>query len=298
MKSKAFLYVSLAVDVLIAISKFIAAAVTGSSSMIAEGIHSVIDASSQLLLLWGIKTSRKQADQARPFGYGKELYFWSFIVSLIIFILGGCISFYEGLMRLKNPEFNKDQNWNYIVLAIAFVFTIVSLVSALKAFNRQRARTPFFEAVTISKDPSTFIVLLGDVGDLIGLVIAFAGVFLGHYFNNPYYDGVASMVIGTVMIAISVLLVRESKSLLMGEVPGRKTLRKVVALTEADTAVIKVKKHFSMYMAPEEILLQLNTVFKEGLTTLQITDAIERITKAIQVEFPRIKQIFIEPVAR
>lgn len=298
MKSKAFLYVSLAVDVLIAISKFIAAAITGSSSMIAEGIHSVIDASSQLLLLWGIKTSRRSADETRPFGYGKELYFWSFIVSLVIFILGGCISFYEGLMRLRNPVFNQDQNWNYIILAIAFVFTMVSLVSALKAFNKQRGNTPFFEAVTQSKDPSTFIVLLGDVGDIIGLVIAFLGVFLGHYFNNPYYDGIASMAIGAVMIAISMLLVRESKSLLMGEIPGRKTLRKVVALTEADMAVIKVKKHFSTYMAPEEILLQLNVIFKEGLTTHQITGAIERIIKTIQVEFPRIKQIFIEPVAK
>ncbi len=298
MKSKAFLYVSLAVDVLIAISKFIAAAVTGSSSMIAEGVHSVIDASSQLLLLWGIKTSRRLADEARPFGYGKELYFWSFIVSLVIFILGGCISFYEGLMRLKRPELNQDQNWNYIILAIAFVFTIVSLISALRVFNKQRGNTPFFEAVTRSKDPSTFIVLLGDVGDVIGLVIAFVGVFLGHYFNNPYYDGIASMAIGVVMIAISMLLVRESKSLLMGEIPGKKTLRRVVAIAEADNAVVKIKKHYSMYMAPEEILLQLNTVFKEGLTTHQITDAIERITKTIQVEFPRIKQIFIEPVAK
>jgi cation diffusion facilitator family transporter len=298
MKSKAFLYVSLAVDILIAISKFIAAAVTGSSSMIAEGIHSVIDASSQLLLLWGIKTSKKLADEARPYGYGKELYFWSFIVSLVIFILGGCISFYEGLIRLKQPEFSQDQNWNYIILAIAFIFTMVSLVTALKAFNKQRGNMSFFKAVTQSKDPSTFIVLLGDVGDLFGLVIAFLGVYLGHLFNNPHYDGIASMAIGIIMIAISMLLVRESKSLLMGETTSRKTLRKVVALTEADVAVVKVKKHFSMYMAPEEILLQLNTVFKEGLTTRQITDAIERITKTIQVEFPRIKQIFIEPVAK
>ena len=298
MKSKAFLYVSLAVDILIAISKFIAAAVTGSSSMIAEGIHSVIDASSQLLLLWGIKTSKKLADESRPFGYGKELYFWSFIVSLVIFILGGCISFYEGLIRLKQPEFNQEQNWNYIILAIAFIFTMVSLVTALKAFNKQRGNMSFFKAVTQSKDPSTFIVLLGDVGDLFGLVIAFLGVYLGHLFNNPHYDGIASMAIGIIMIAISMLLVRESKSLLMGETTSRKTLRKVVALTEADVAVVKVKKHFSMYLAPEEILLQLNTVFKEELTTHQITDAIERITKTIQVEFPRIKQIFIEPVAK
>jgi cation diffusion facilitator family transporter len=286
------------VDTLTAVSKFIAAAVTGSSSMLAEGIHSVIDAISQLLLLWGIKTSKKLPDETRPFGYGKELYFWSFIVSLLIFIIGGCISFYEGLLRLNKPEFNANQNWNYIILAIAFVFTMISMVTALKAFNKQRGDMPFFKAVTQSKDPSTFIVLLGDVGDLLGLIIAFLGVYLRYLFNNPYYDGIASMCIGIIMIVISLLLVRESKSLLMGETTSRKTLRKIVALTEADVAVVKVKKHFSMYMAPEEILLQLNTVFKDDLTTGQITDAIERITKTIQGEFPRIKQIFIEPVAK
>jgi len=264
--------------------------------MISEGVHSVIDAISQLLLIWGIKTSKRLPDSTRPFGYGKELYFWSFIVSLVIFILGGCISFYEGLIRLNRPVFEGDPNWNYAILGIAFLFTIVSLVSALKAFNKQRRDTPFWTAVKESKDPSTFIVLLGDVGDILGLMVAFFGVYLGRLLHNPYYDGVASIVIGVIMIAISGILVRESKSLLMGETTSRKTLRKIVSLTQADEAVLKVKKHFSMYMAPEEVLLQLNTVFKDNLTTKQITDAIERITKTIQHEFPRIKQIFIEPV--
>ncbi|HAL81728.1 MAG TPA: cation transporter [Mucilaginibacter sp.] len=298
MKSRLFLYVSLAVDISIAVSKFIAAAVTGSSSMISEGIHSVIDASSQLLLLWGIKISKRQADAERPFGYGRELYFWSFIVSLVIFIIGGCISFYQGFMRMKQPEFEGNQIWNYAILMIAFLFTMVSMAASLKAFNKQRGRhVSFWNAVTQSKDPSTFIVLLGDLGDMLGLVIAFLGVYLGHLFHNPYYDGIASMAIGAMMIAISMLLVRESKSLLMGETPNRKTIRKIVALAQADEAVKKVKKHYSMYLAPEEIILQLNTVFKPDLTTRQITDAIERITKTIQAEFPRIKQIFIEPVA-
>ncbi|MDB5017435.1 MAG: ferrous iron efflux protein [Mucilaginibacter sp.] len=298
MKSKMFLYVSLAADLSIAISKFIAAAVTGSASMISEGIHSVIDTISQLLLIWGVKTSKRLADSERPFGYGKELYFWSFIVSLVIFLLGGCISFYEGFIKLQHPVFEGDPVWSYIVLGIAFLFTIVSLTSALKAFNSERGRTSFWKAVTQSKDPSTFIVLLGDVGDLMGLAVAFAGVFLGRLFDNPYYDGIASMIIGAILLVISGLLLRESKSLLMGETTSRKTLRKIVLLTEADGAVLKVKKHFSMYMAPEEVLLQLNTVFKDNLTTQQITEAIERISKTIQEEFPRIKQIFIEPVRK
>ena len=295
MESKVFIYISLAVDLSIAASKFIAAAITGSSSMVSEGVHSVIDAGSQLLLIWGIKTSQKKPDDERPFGYGKELYFWSFIVSLIIFLLGGCISFYEGFRRLHQPEFKGSANWSYAILGIAFVFNTVSLISALKAFNKQRVETSFLKAIKQSKDPSTFIVLLGDVGDLLGLAVAFVGIYLGRLFHNPYYDGISSMIIGVIMLTISALLVRESKSLLMGETTSRKTLRKIVAITEADKAIIKVKKHFSMYMAPEEILLQLITVFHDDLTTEDITDAIERISKKIQKEFPRIKQIFIEP---
>jgi len=266
--------------------------------MVSEGIHSVIDAISQLLLLWGIKTSRRVADSQRPFGYGREFYFWSFIVSLVIFIVGGCISFYEGLIRFKRPDLEGNPAWNYIILAIAFLFNAVSMFAALKAFNKNRNHPSFWKEITESKDPSTFIVLLGDLGDMLGLIIAFLGVFLGRLFHNQHYDGAASMIIGAMLIAISLLLVRESKSLLMGETTSRRTLRKIVKLTEADEAIIKVKKHFSTYLAPEEVLLQLHTVFKNNLTTNQITDAIERITKTIQAEFPRIKQIFIEPVRK
>lgn len=298
MRSRLFIYISLGVDLIIATSKFVAAAVTGSSSMVSEGIHSIIDAISQVLLLWGFRASRRLPDAARPFGYGKELYFWSFIVSLVIFVVGGCISFYEGIMQLERPVLENNAAWNYIILSIAFVFNLVSLTSALKVFNKQRIDVPFWEAVVATKDPSTIIVILGDFGDLIGLFIAFLGVFLGRYFHNPYYDGIASMLIGVVLIVISAFLARESKSLLMGETTSRRTLRRVVKLAEADETVIKVKKHFSMYMAPEEILLHLNTVFKDGLTTGQITDAIERISKTIKKEFPRMKQIFIEPVAK
>ena len=296
MKSKAFLFISLGADISIAISKFIAAAITGSASMISEAIHSMIDAVSQVLLIWGTKVSRKKADEERPFGYGRELYFWSFIVSLIIFLLGGCISFYEGLQRLRMPEFKGSPAWSYATLGIAFVFTGISMYSARQAFNKQRGDTSFFEAITKSKDPSTFIVLLDDMGDMLGLIVAFLGIFLGRLLHNPYYDGIASMIIGLILIAISLLLVRESKSLLMGETVSRPTVRRVISITEADDAVIKVKKHFSVYMSPDEILLQLVAVFKKDLTTQQITESIERITTIIQSEFPRMKQIFIEPV--
>jgi len=296
MKSRSFLYISLAVDLIIAVAKFVAAAFTGSSSMISEGIHSVIDTISQLLLIWGVKISTKKPDQNRPFGYGRELYFWSFIVSLIIFIVGGCISFYEGLERFKHPDFKDGAGWLYAILAIAFVFTSISMYTALKAFNLERGKKPFWAAIKQSKDPSTFITLLGDAGDVLGLIIAFLGISLGRYYRNPHFDGAASMLIGVMLIIISIILVRESKSLLMGETTSRKTLRRIVAIAEEDPSVIKIKKHFSMYLAPEEVILQLHTVFKDNLTTQQITDAIERIMKHIRKEFPRVKQIFIEPV--
>lgn len=297
MNSRAFIYISLAVDLVIALSKFIAAAFTKSSSMIAEGIHSVIDAISQVLLIWGVKTSHRSPDANRPFGYGRELYFWSFIVSLMIFSFGGCISFYQGIIRFMHPVITGDPAWNYVILAIAFLFNLVSMISALKAFNQQRGSVSFWTAVIRTKDPSTIIVLLGDFADLLGLFVAFVGIYLGRLLNNPYYDGVASMIIGVILITISGFLIRESKSLLLGETTSRKNLKKIIAIAESDAAVIKVKKSFSTYMSPEEILLQLNTVFKAGLTTHQITDAIERITELIQKQFPHVRQIFIEPVA-
>lgn len=296
MKSKAFLYIALATDVLIAITKFVAGGFTRSSAMISEAVHSVIDAVSQVLLLWGVVTSKKKADDERPFGYGRELYFWSFIVSLIIFSMGGCISFYEGILRIKSPAAGRDETWNYIVLGISFLFTAISAFASLKVFNRQRGEASFWKSVTRSKDPAVFIVLLGDLGDMICLAIAFTGIWLGHIFNNSYYDGGASVLIGVILILISLLLVRESRSLLMGETVRKATVNEIAAITESDPSIVKVKKQLSVYLSPEEIVLQMTAVFRQDLTTSQITDSITNIIQAIQQKFPFIKQIFIEPV--
>jgi cation diffusion facilitator family transporter len=296
MKSKSFLYIALATDVLIAITKFLVGGLTRSSAMISEGVHSVIDAISQVLLLWGVVTSKRQPDDERPFGYGRELYFWSFIVSLIIFMMGGCISLYEGILRFKKPATGENETWNYIVLGISFIVTAVSGYASFKVFNRQRGDTGFWKAVTNSKDPSVFIVVLGDAGDLVCLIIAFAGVYLGHITGNSYYDAFASVLIGIILILISMLLVRESRSLLMGETLKKATLKQIVAITEADPSVIKVKQKLSIYLGPEEIVLQMTAVFEKQLTTDQITGSIRSITYSIQEKFPLIKQIFIEPV--
>jgi len=294
-RSKLFIYVALGADLLIAVTKFVAAAFTGSAAMISEGIHSIIDGMNQLLLILGINRSKKRADSKRPFGYGKELYFWAFIVSLLLFSLGGCISFYEGFLRFRHPRAESDQTWNYIVLGIAFLFTAISAGFTMKKFNKHRGEQGFWEAITKSKDPSVFIVLLGDLGDLAGLTIAFLAVYLGQRLHNPYLDGIASMIIGVFLIVLSLLLLKECRSLLMGEAAGSKMLQTIIAVTESDEAVVKVKKHYSMYMAPEEIVLQLLAVFKKGLNAAEISRAIKRIRKKIQEKFPQVKQIFIEP---
>jgi cation diffusion facilitator family transporter len=295
--SKLPIYTALAANLAIAIVKFIAAAISGSSAMISEGIHSLVDTANEILLLLGISQSKKPADQRRPFGYGKELYFWAFIVSILIFGLGGGVSFYEGITHMQHPSKITDPLWNYIVLAFAFTFDGISFITALKEFNRQRGSTSFWTAVNRSKDPSTFVVLFEDAADLLGLIVAFLGVLLGHLFNNPYLDGVASIVIGLILTAVSLLLARESRSLLMGETADPALLQDVIAIAEKDETVVKVTRPLSIYMAPDEILMVFRIAFAKDLNSLEITAAIKRIRAEIQNKFPVIKRIFIEPEA-
>lgn len=294
--SKLPIYMALGANFVIAVTKFIAAGITGSSAMISEGIHSLVDTANEILLLFGIKKSQKPADEKRPFGYGKELYFWAFIVSILIFGLGGGISFYEGVTHLQHPEMIKDPFWNYIVLAVAFVFDGVSFITAFKEFNRQRGEQPFWAAVKKSKDPSTFVVLFEDAADLLGLIVAFLGVCLGHTLNDPFYDAAASLVIGVILTSISVVLARESRSLLMGESVGKTMLGELVKIAEAEPTVKKVISAPSMYLAPEEILVLLNISFHPGPSSHEVTESIKQIRCNIQQKYPSIKQVFIQPV--
>jgi cation diffusion facilitator family transporter len=293
--SKVPIYSALIANFLIAITKFVAAAVTGSSAMISEGIHSLVDTGNEVLLLYGMKRSQKPPDTLRPFGYGQELYFWAFIVSVLIFAVGGGISFYEGVTHILHPEQMTDPKWNYIVLAFAFVFDGISLITALKDFNRQRGSTPFWKYVRISKDPTTFVVVFEDSADVLGLVVAFLGVFLGHRLNNPYYDGAASIVIGLLLTFISIMLAKESRSLLMGESADPRLLSEVRLIVEKDPSIRKAQHQLSTYLAPEELLLLLKVSFNSDLNSNQIATAIQRIRSSIQEAHPEIKQIYIEP---
>jgi cation diffusion facilitator family transporter len=294
--SKTPIYTALGANLLIAITKLVAAVFTGSSAMVSEGIHSLVDTSNEVLLLLGISRSQKPADEKRPFGYGRELYFWSFVVSLLFFALGGGFSIYEGIEHLMHPEHVRNPIWNYIVLGIAFVFDGISFITAIKEFKRQRGDIPFWKAVHDSKDPSTFVVLFEDAADVIGILIAFTGILLGQLLDNPYIDGIASVMIGLLLTAVAILLVRESRSLLMGETPMPEELKAVIQIAETDLLVNEVTQHLSTYLAPEEVILILKIRFIPEAGNAQITDAIAGIRKAIVTRYPHYKQLFIEPV--
>lgn len=292
--SKLPVYTALAANLLIAATKFISAAVTGSSAMLSEGIHSIVDTLNEILLLLGIKLSKKKPDEKRPFGYGKELYFWSFIVSILIFGLGGGISFYEGITHIRHPVHITIPFWNYIVLGSAIVFDGISLIVAVKSFNQVRGDVPFWEAIKKSKDPSSFVILFEDAADVFGLVVAFTGVYFGHLYKAPWLDGLASIVIGLVLTAVSAVLTRESRSLLMGETASPAVLDEVMQIIKADPATVEVNRPLSMFMGPQEIILVVQVLFKEELTTSTITGASDRIRRAIKQRFPNFKHITIE----
>jgi cation diffusion facilitator family transporter len=294
-KNYASIYSALAADVLIATTKFFAGAYSNSSSMISEGIHSLVDSTNQVLLLYGMKRSKKAPDKFRPFGYGKELYFWSFIVSILIFGLGGGISVYQGIIHIRHPLPLEDPTWNYLVLGFSIIFDGASFIIAVRNFNKMRGELSFWKAVIRSKDPASFIVLFEDGAAVAGLLIVFIFMKISHAYNIPVLDGIASVSVGFLLIFVSFILARESRSLLMGEGIAPETQKKIVALTEKDPAVIKVTKVLSTYESPEEVVLMLIDYFKEHLDTAEITGAIDRIRKNIREQFQLIEFVIIEP---
>jgi len=296
-KNYASIYSALGADILIAAIKFIAGAYSHSSSMIAEGIHSLVDSTNEILLLYGMKKSKKPPDKLRPFGYGKELYFWSFIVSILIFGLGGGISIFQGIIHIRSPHQLGNPTWNYIVLSLSIIFEGTSLVIALKEFNKARKNIPFWNAVIRSKDPASFLVLFEDGAAVSGLIVVFILMKINATYNLPYLDGVASVIVGLLLVFVSLILARESRSLLMGEGIAPETQKKIIALAERDPAVIKVNNVLSTYESPEEVVLMLIISFKQHLDTEEITDAIVRIRKQIKEEFKLVEFVIIQPQA-
>lgn len=289
------IYSALAANVLIAVTKFIAGGFSNSSSMISEGIHSLVDTINQLLLLYGLKRSRKPADSERPFGYGKELYFYSFIVSILIFGLGGGISIYQGIHHIIEPEALGDPTWNYVVICSSILIEGWSFIIAIKEFDKVRNGLSWWKAIVKSKDPSSFLVLFEDGAAVMGLLIVLIFMLIGHYFNIDYLDGVASVLIGLLLVFVSAILARESRSLLMGEGIAPETQKKIKMIAEKDPSVVKVLNILSTYQSPEEVLLMIITVFKPEMDTEDITNAIDRIRAAVKNEFQYIRFVIIQP---
>lgn len=289
------IYAALFANLLIAVTKFIAGAISNSASMIAEGIHSVVDTINQLLLLLGVKLSKKKPDRYHPLGYGKELYFWSFVVSILIFGLGGGVSVYQGITHIVHPEELGDPTWSYIVLAASIVFEGASLIIAAKEFNKLREGQSWWNAIIKSKDPSTFLVLFEDSAAVIGLFIVALCLWLSHHLHQPFIDGIASLLVGLILVFVSLILARESRSLLMGEGIKMNTKKRIRQITEGDKAVLKLMHLMSTYQSPEEVLVMMIIAFKPDLNTGEINDAIDRIREQIKSEFKRIRFVIIQP---
>jgi cation diffusion facilitator family transporter len=286
-------FAAIAGNLAIAVTKFLAA-LTGSSAMLSEGVHSLVDTGNGGLILWGIHKSRKPADENHPFGHGKELYFWTLVVAILVFALGGGVSVYEGILHMVHPAPQSNVLVNYVVLAFAFVFDGAAWVVALREFRKVKGRQSYFGAIRRSKDPATFAVLLEDSAALLGLLVAFVGISLAHLFAVSELDGAASILIGLILCLAAALLARESKGLLIGERLGeesREVIRKVIA---AEPAVARVTRGASMHLGPDDVLVTLEIEFQPNLTAAEVAAAIERLDRAIRSARPEVKHLYIE----
>jgi cation diffusion facilitator family transporter len=292
-ESKTAIFAAIAGNLAIAATKLIAAFFTGSSAMLSEGIHSLVDTGNGGLLLLGMRRSQKPPDANHPFGHGKEIYFWSLVVAILIFALGGGMSVYEGVTHLSHAELH-DPTWNYVVLGFAIIFEGISFFFAFKAFRKEMSGSGVLKTIRASKDPTTFTVLFEDAAAMLGLIVAFFGIFLGHQLNNRYLDGVASIIIGAILAVVAGFLAYESKGLLIGEGVDPNVLASIRAMAKTDPAVAGIKKSLTMHFGPNEVLLTLDVRFKKHLKAEEIAAAVNRLEKNIRAQHPEIKHIFIE----
>lgn len=292
--SKKVIYAALIGNGLIAITKFFAAAVTGSSAMLSEAVHSVVDTGNQGLLLYGIRRARRPADERHPFGYGSEIYFWSFVVAILIFGVGSGISFYEGAQKLLHPHPISSPYINYIVLGLAMTFEAVAWYIAYKEFNRIRGNTGLFEAVQRSKDPTVFTVLFEDTAAMLGLVAALIGVLCADLLAVEWADGAASLVIGAILAGTAAMLAYETKGLLIGESAGRQVLTGIRRIVTSAPGVNRVNELRTMHLAPNDILLAISLDFADSLSVGDAEAAISRIERDVKARFPEIKRLYVE----
>ena len=296
--SKKVIIAALIGNALIAITKFAAAAITRSSAMLSEAIHSVVDTGNQFLLLFGLKRSKLAADKNFPFGHGKELYFWSFVVAILIFAVGAGVSIYEGIKHLQHPEPIENVHINYIVLLMAMVFEGGAWFFAFRAFRKYKGRRSYLRAVHEGKDPSMFVVLFEDSAAMLGLVVAFVGIFLAERTGIPYFDGAASIVIGLILGGTAAWLAYETQGLLIGESANPEIVDGIRNITDAYPQVQHVNEVLTMHMGPEYILVNLSVEFIDSATTDDIENIISMIDARLKERFPRVKRVFVEAESR
>ncbi|USU11930.1 cation diffusion facilitator family transporter [Sphingomonadaceae bacterium OTU29THOMA1] len=289
------LYGALAANLGIGVAKFVAAGITGSSSMLTEGVHSCVDSGNQILLLYGQHRARQKPDAIHPFGYGRELYFWAFVVAILIFAVGAGVSVYEGYLHIVEPEELGDPLVNYIVLVIAFALEGSSWFIAMREFRKAKGDSGWWRAIRQSKDPAGFIVLFEDSAALAGLVIAGIGVWASHAFADPRIDGVASIVIGLILGLVAVLLAREAKGLLIGERANPQvveTVRNIIARHPAVTAVNHVR---TIHTAPDAIFVAVSADFVDSVTMGDGERLIEEMEDQLRIAVPMLSSIYIRP---
>ncbi len=292
--SKKVIIAALVGNSLIAVTKFAAAFVTGSSAMFSEAIHSLVDTGNQGLLLYGIKRAARPADDRHPFGYGREIYFWAFVVAILIFAVGAGVSFYEGWHKFHQPEPITDVYINYIVLGLAMLFEGAAWWIAWKEFNLGRGKLGVFEAVKGSKDPSIFTVLFEDTAAMLGLVTAFLGIFLSQLLNLPQLDGLASMGIGVILAGAAAFLAYETKGLLIGEGAHPELVAGVQRVLVAQNGVARVNEVLTLHQGPEDVLLTMSLDFKDGMDSSRVEEIILGLESRIKQNHPEVGRVFIE----
>ncbi len=283
---------------LIAISKFVAAFLTNSSAMFAEGVHSLADTGNQLLLLYGIKQARKPADERYPFGYGKEVYFWSFVVAILIFAIGAGVSIYEGVHRVLEPEQVTNPLINYIVLSLAMLFEGGAWWVAFKEFRRSKGQWGYLEAVQRGKDPALFVVLFEDSAAMVGLLVALIATALGQWTGNLYFDGAASIIIGLILAGTAAWLAHETKGLLIGESANPHVVNGIRDLARQHDEIDHVNEVLTMHIGPDFILANLSVDFADKVPAGDMERVIAQLDINIKQRFPRVKRVFVEAEAR
>jgi cation diffusion facilitator family transporter len=293
--SRTSVWAALIGNLLVAATKAGATLITGSSAMLSEAVHSLVDSGNEVLLLHGQNRARRPPDAEHPLGYGRELYFWSFVVALLIFALGAGVSIYEGVLHVLHPQPMRNVFVNYVVLALAFLFEGVSWIVAFRQFVAANGAQDFFRAFRRSKDPPSFMVLFEDSAALLGIVIAAAGTAAATLLDMPTLDGVASILIGLLLAAVATLLARESKSLLIGEPAERDFVRAIEQEVAGVRGVVRVNGILTSYLSPDQIVLSLNIEFDDALRVPELEEVVLEIERQVRAKHPDVTSLFVKP---